>query len=310
MRASDQTNLILGLSENLRWDQLRPFVDSLARTPFSGEVHLFVTRTSDRTMATLREKGVTVHPYRHLRFERNGRVFDAFDPPLRRFRTARISSLYPPVIRALGRFSTDPLATRARLTAPISVPHVARYFHFYRFLSAPGARRYENVMLTDVYDVFFQRDPFDFDIGDSVHVFLEDHRQTLGAERYHQDWLATAYDEDTLHALGDRPISCSGTTIASREAMIGYLRVMTEELLELPRQTVGIDQGVHNYVIHKGLVPHARLVPNGAGAVFTVVHVPPTDIDAALDQGRMNANVVHQYQHHARLQEMLLGQLG
>jgi hypothetical protein len=310
MRSTEQTNLVLGLSENLRWDQLRPFVDSLTRTSFSGEVHLFVARTSDETIGRLRERGVIVHPYRHLRFERNGRVFDAFDPPLRRFQTARISSLYPTVIRALGGLSKDPLAARARLAAPISIPHVARYFHFYRFLADPRNRRYENVMLTDVYDVFFQRDPFDFDIDGRVNFFLEDESQTLGSERYHRDWLLTAYGEETLRELSDKPISCSGTTIAARDGMFTYLHAMTQELLRLPRQTVGIDQGVHNYVIHRGLIPRARLVDNGSGAVFTVAHVPPSDIEAAIDEGRLNTNVVHQYQHHARLQEMLLARLG
>ena len=84
---------------------------------------------------------------------------------------------------------------------------------------------------------------------------------------------------------------------------------MTEELLRLPRQPVGIDQGVHNYVIHKGLVPGARLIRNGAGAVFTVALVPRQEIDAALDKGRLDVNVVHQYQHHARLKETLLERL-
>jgi hypothetical protein len=301
-------NLILGLSEGLDWQQLRPFVDSLGQTSFAGELHLFVARTDDRTMGILREKGAIVHPYRRLRYERNGRVFDAYDPPLRRFRSSRITPLYPVVIDAFGRLSPDPLAARARLAAPISVPHVGRYFHFYRFLKAAG-KEYANVMVTDVFDVFFQRDPFDFDVDDHVHAFLEDHRQSLGGERYHRDWLRTAYGEEALRELADKPISCSGTTIASRDRMLEYLRVMTEGLLDLRRQTVGIDQGVHNYLLHKGLVPRARLTPNGVGAVFTVAHVPHREIDVAIDNGRLDVNVVHQYQHHARLKELLLQRL-
>jgi hypothetical protein len=302
-------NLILGLSEGLTWTQLRPFVESLKRTSFAGDLHLFVGRTDAETIDVLRSEGVILHPYRHLRYERNGRIYDAYDPPLRRFRLSRITPLYPPLIRTLSNLSTDRLRTAARLAAPISIPHVARYFRFYRFLADTANHAYENVMLTDVYDVFFQRDPFDFDIGEDVHVFLEDERQTLGSERYHRDWLRIAYGEETLRQLGDKAISCSGITIARRGEMLAYLRFMTEELLKLPRQTVGIDQGVHNYVIHKHLLPRVRLVRNGAGAVLTVAQVPPDEIDRAIDDGRVDSNAVHQYQHHARLKEVLLNRL-
>lgn len=301
-------NLILGLAEGFDWEQLRPFVDSLARTSFDGEVHLFVGGTDKQTVATLRERGVLVHPYRRVRFERNGRVFHAYDPPLQRFRSSRITPLYPHVIRGLATFSTDRLAAGALLAAPLSLPYVARYFRFYRFLASSGPR-YANVMVTDVRDVFFQRDPFDFDVGDAANFFLEDARHTLGSERYDREWLLTAYGDEALRELGDRLISCSGITIAPRYAMLVYLRVMTAELLRLPRQTVGIDQGVHNYVIHKGLVPRARLIRNGEGPVFTVGLAPHEEIDAALDAACFDANVVHQYQHHARLAETLLQRL-
>lgn len=298
----------MGLAEGFGWEQLRPFVESLRRTPFAGELHLFVARTDAQTVEALRRAGVTVHPYRWLRFEQNGRVFHPYDPPLQRVRSSRVTPLYPSLIRGLGSLARDRLAARARLAAAISIPYVARYFRYYRFLASAG-NRYENVMLTDVRDVFFQRDPFDFDVGEDAHFFLEDERYTLASERYDRDWLLTAYGEDTLRELGDKPISCSGVTIARSAPMLGYLRVMTEQLLELPRQTAGIDQGVHNYVIHKGLVPRARLVRNGEGAVFTVGLVPPADVDAAIDEGRLDANVFHQYQHHARLAGILLRQL-
>jgi len=46
------------------------------------------------------------------------------------------------------------------------------------------------------------------------------------------------------------------------------------------------------------------------GLWFTVALVPPQEIDAALDNGRLDMNVVHQYQRHARLREALLDRLG
>jgi hypothetical protein len=306
--ATRRPNLILGLAEGLDWEQLRPFVESLARTPFAGELHLFVAGIDDRTTKRLREEGVVLHPHRRIRFEADGRVFHAYDPPLRRFHSERITSLYPRMVRALGGLSGDRLGARARLAAAISVPYVARYFRYYRFLATGGAR-YENVMLTDVRDVFFQRDPFDFEVGEVANCFLEDDRHTLASESYDRGWLLAAYGEETLHELGDKPISCSGITIGPREAMLDYVRVMVDELLRLPRQYAGIDQGVHNYVLYKELVPRARLIRNGDGPVFTVGLVPHAEIDALIEAGRLNSNVVHQYPHHAGLKETLLRQL-
>jgi hypothetical protein len=298
----------LGLAEGFDWEQLRPFTESLARTSFAGELHLWVAGIDERALEQLRRAGAVLHPYRRIRFERKARVFHAYDPPLQRLRSSRITPLYPPLIRTLGSLSPDRLRARARLAAAISIPYVARYFHFYRFLAASGTR-FDNVMLTDVRDVFFQGDPFDFEIGDQTWFFLEDHRQTLGSERYDRDWLLTAYGEETLRELRDELISCSGVTIAPREPMLAYLRVMTEELLRLPHQIAGIDQGVHNYVIYKGLVPRARLVRNCDGPVFTVGLVPQAEIDAVIDEERLDANAIHQYQHHARLKEELLRRL-
>ena len=298
-------NLVLGLAEGLDWAALRPFVESLAQTCFDGELHLFVAGVDDGTRRMLRGHGVQLHSHRRLRFRINGRVFHAYDPPLRRFHSEHITSLYPGAIRAL---SVGRQGGGARLAAAISVPYVARYFRYHRFLT-DAASRYENVMLTDVRDVFFQHDPFDFEIGSNVHCFLEDDRHTLGSEKFDRGWILTAYGNETLAEIGEKPISCSGITIGSSDAIAGYVRVMVSELLGLRDQYAGIDQGVHNYVVYKGLVPHARLVRNGDGAVFTVGLVPHGEIDAAIDAGHLEHNVIHQYPHYARLKERLLAKL-
>jgi hypothetical protein len=304
-----QPNLILGLSEGFDWDALRPFVESLERTSFDGEVHLFFGRTDDRTADMLRREAIILHPVSRLRYARNGRLYTAYDPPLRRFRSSRLTGLYPPLIRALALPARDRLAARARLAAPISIPYVARFLLYYRFVASSGTR-YGNVMLTDVRDVFFQRDPFDFDLGGNVNCFLEDERETLGTQHYNREWLLAAYGEEALRTLGDKAISCSGVTIGPREPMLAYLRVMTRELLQLSRQSVGIDQGVHNYVVYNGLVPNVRLFRNGEGPVLTLALVPRSEIETALEQGgRLNANVLHQYNHHPGLASTLLSRL-
>src|SRR5439155_2364653 len=162
-----------------------------------------------------------------------------------------------------------PRTATARLMGALSNVEVARYFWFWDYL-ASRAEGYRNVMLTDVRDVLFLGDPFDFDIGDAVCSFEEDGRLTIGCQTNNRGWLHGAYGQEALDELADRPIVCSGITIGEASAVLDYSRVIVDHLARLSRQFKCMDQGVHNYVLHKGLVPQARLVPNGSGIVLTV----------------------------------------
>src|SRR6516225_5236962 len=57
------TNLILGQAYNYNFEQLAPFVLSLRRTGYTGEVVLFVNKVDDDTQKRLREHGVEVRPF-------------------------------------------------------------------------------------------------------------------------------------------------------------------------------------------------------------------------------------------------------
>jgi hypothetical protein len=204
----------------------------------------------------------------------------------------------------MSTLSRDPTLTAARLAALFSIRDVRRFFLYYRYLRSRG-HAYENVMLTDVRDVLFQDDPFDFDIGTRLHCFLEDARQTLATEPYNRKWLRMAFGPELADELGSRPIACAGVSIGPTELVIGYLRVMVDHLLRLRVQAVGLDQAVHNYVLHSERVSGAQLVPNGAGPVATLGIVPVEDLGPLL-----GASVLHQYDRHPELAASLLGELG
>lgn len=307
MSGNGKRNLVLGLAEDIGWADLRPFVESLGRSSFDGELRLFVAGVDDHALHHLHAAGVHVHAFRRVRLKHGTRVFHAHDPPLQRFRSERIARVYPSVTRVLALPARGRVAARARIAEPISIPCVSRYFRYYRFLTK-NANLYGKVMVTDVRDVYFQRDPFDFEVGDALHCFLEHGGATLGSQRHNREWLQLAYGEDVLRALeGDR-ISCSGTTIGSCQAMLRYLRAMVEELVELP-QFGGIDQAVHNYLIYTGRLPDARLHENSEAAVVTLAIVPKEEVLDALPDGFEHVNVFHQYDRHPPLARLLLERL-
>jgi hypothetical protein len=117
-------------------------------------------------------------------------------------------------------------------------------------------------MLTDVRDVVFQSDPFDFDFRNQLHCFLEDARETLATQPHNRKWLQAAFGDAVMNELGASPISCAGVTIGPQELVLSFLSVMVDFLLKLPRQGTGLDQAVHNYVLQKRLVPQPCLDSN------------------------------------------------
>lgn len=299
MDRADAPNLILGTSAGLAASDAEAFVRSLRRTAFAGEVVLFVAGTDEHTTAFLRDQGIETRPFRRVGATVLGRPLHPYIRPL-----LRIQPAYPRLLRALATISRDGFRRRAALAARISVPHVARFLRFYQYLvTAPTS--YGNVMLTDVRDVVFQSDPFERDLGPGVHCFLEDERQTLGSQRQNRDWLVQAYGERVAAELADCPISCSGVTIGNYDAVLEYLRVLTDGLLGLPRQFEGIDQAVHNYVLQRGLVPNAQLIANGEGPVLTLGIVPRDEVGTSV-----SAAIVHQYDRHPALAAALRRNLG
>jgi hypothetical protein len=292
-----QPNLILGMVDGMSWEEIRPFVVSLRRTSYDGDVLLFVADLDSSTVDLITSAGIHVVKARRLQMQIRGRLLYPYHP-----RLERLHPFYPGVVRSVSRVSNDPARASAALGALLSVRDISRFFRYYRHLSKHGGA-YANVMLTDVRDVFFQRNPFDVEF-DELQCFLEDTRETIGTQPHNRKWLQAALGDGILSKLGERPIVCAGVTIGPQRLVVSYLSVMIESLLKLRHQSVGLDQAVHNYILHTGLVPEARLIPNGSGAVATLGIVPREDVYGLLD-----APVLHQYDRHPALAETLLRSL-
>jgi hypothetical protein len=297
--ADTSPNLILGAVEDLPWQALRPFVLSLRRTGFDGELVLFAAGLDRHTRKSLASSGVEVRALRRAQLPLRRGTLEPYDAVF-----ARLHAHYPAVVRQASRLFRDPRSAATRIAALVSVRDTRRFFAYLDYLSTSDAS-YGNVMLTDVRDVFFQADPFAFDLGGGLSCFLEDSAETLGTQPHNRKWLQAAFGSDVVAEMSEKPIVCAGLTIGPVELVLRYLEVMADHLLRLPRQAVGLDQAVHNYVLHKGLVPGARLIPNGAGIVSTLGVVPEARVNELL-----GAAVLHQYDRHPAVTARLLDSLG
>jgi len=299
-------NAVLGMAQGLSRRALRPFVVSLRQVGFEGEIHLFVADLDGDAIDELRLHGVELHRFRHLHLDlHGGRVLQPYDR-----RLAPLHSMYPRLAALASLAANDRLRASARAMATISLAINARFFHYYDFL-LDAVDRYEQVLLTDVRDVLFQRDPFGDPLDSRVRCFLEDAAYTIGTHHMNADWVRATYGEEGLSRLAAHPISCVGVTMGVAGGVLDYLEAMVRELTRLPRQIWGSDTAAHNRVCHDGLVPGLELVANGAGPVLTMGGGDWRDLvelqDGLLvDVGGRPFAVLHQYDRDERTAEALL----
>jgi len=83
---------------------------------------------------------------------------------------------------------------------------------------------------------------------------------------------------------------------------------MVDELARLSRQPPGTDQGVHNYVVNERL-HEVTFVRNGERGLVTLALVPGAEVEGMLPDGYAEMRVLHQYDRHPRLAEILSRQI-
>jgi hypothetical protein len=132
------------------------------------------------------------------------------------------------------------------------------------------------VLITDMRDTLFQRDPFGPEAPlvppNTLQVFQE--HPMVRTTHWLVDWPVG----DCKGVHFDKPMLCSGTTVGTRSAMLEYLRVMHAEMdawMQDPKcccfKTNGDDQSIHNYLFYSGKLDHiAVAVPDRMGLVNTV----------------------------------------
>ena len=190
---------------------------------------------------------------------------------------------------------------------PIQVPKRARYFAYFKYLhdAVQSGRNYRSILLTDVRDVIFQRPLFETPLSE-LELHYEPRSPRIGACKANSLWISEQFGRQALDSLADRPISCSGTVSGRTRGILGYLAEMQIILLTLlPTVRMDGDQGVHNYALHSGLLPQAKVLENFE-RVATLHHVPGEQLHVDVVGQVVNpdgsiSEIVHQYDRHPHL---------
>lgn len=165
---------------------------------------------------------------------------------------------------------------------------------------------YKNVLMTDVRDVLFQRDPFDFDIEDNLYCFLEDKKTTIGECSVNSSWIGYYFGRREMRRLSRKYISCVGVTMGPCDRVMEYLNAMIDLLADKNiclKRRWGVDTAIHNHIIYKGLIKNIVFRENEYGPVLTLGNMDKEDIRMNSDEELVNKdgsvpNIVHQYDRH------------
>ncbi len=195
--------------------------------------------------------------------------------------------------------------------------HVAntRFVLSYLYLLESGAT-YDNVMIADVRDVCFQKDPFDVEMRDQLHVFNEEPVTVGTACASYKEWFSRTYGEPFLDRFNHRRISCCGVTIGSRDRMLSYLREVSKLMCfdsSLESYCFGMDSAVHNFVIYDQKVPDIAVHENLEGPVLTMGTMPRERIlvkdGVVVDRNNCAINTLHQYDRHPDIKDAITTRL-
>jgi hypothetical protein len=208
---------------------------------------------------------------------------------------------------ALAAAGATPVAADLGGAPLVTSYNVARYRAFAGLLAArPDAGR---VVLADVRDVVFQRDPFAAAPAAGLHLFLEHPARSIGQCIWTSSWIRYRYGDAALPPLADRPIACSGVVLGDAAAVRAYLGRVLIELtppLRANNYMAGYDQGVVNVLAHRAELPGLVLHPYASAAVLHLGNAPPGAVrrDAAgaiVNDAGAVAAVVHQHDRHPEL---------
>jgi hypothetical protein len=147
-----------------------------------------------------------------------------------------------------------------------------RYSIFSSILQACDVDR---VFISDVRDVVFQDDPFKFtNINFDLEFFEEP--EIIRNCNCNAGWIMSLYGPGELNNIGDNNIICSGTSMGSKEGMLNYFEIMTNEILSFSIRGIqikgGEDQPIHNYLIRHGKFKNYTVYGNCSNSVATLDH--------------------------------------
>jgi hypothetical protein len=246
---------------------VEPFIKSLKKTGYVGDLVIFTSDTTSKTTKKL--------------LTRQGATLISFNPE------------YPFIEKYRDSFKN---------IIPSVTINNYRFILYLQFLIDNGGK-YRRVMLTDIRDVIFQKEPFSMFPDGKICFFLEDPVHNFSHQSNYQ-WLSDATDIDTANQLISQTVSCAGITIGSASLIIDYLNYMKSKLSFRNELEWGLDQGIHNSYIYLIKPAGMHLFSNDEPFVSTLGAYQPYKENSngeVVNSKEETYAIVHQYDRSGKL---------
>ncbi len=295
---STPRDLILATLHRGEFATVEPFVRSLKRTGYAGQTVFFTSQVGSTTEAELRLNGADVVPF-HFLGKRDRQPLARLWPLWRRYFASGASA-----------------SAKTWLAHRVLHLRYRRYWLYAEFLRQHAAD-FDRVMLTDSRDVFFQADPFSWEMSPGVHCVLEEPQVRLGHCPLHRRWLGFQFGREFVKQHAERTASCSGTTFGDTASILEYLAQMKTVIMQARSlaKISGGDQGIHNFLLIEKKLKHVTIHANRRGPVLTMGVMQAGDYrlnsaGRALNDDGGVPPVLHQYDRLPELKKHLLANAG
>ena len=296
--------VIIGCAFNYCTEAVLPFLNSLQKSGFTGDLVLFINNKSNIEAGSYSFNLLLINPDVELKSANKSIIF--LRKVLNKLGAGTVlkSIVFRLVKARLQKDRNfDPWLVSYFYSFYNLMTH--RFFLYYYFLKQ---KRYTNVLFTDVTDVIFQKHPLAMTEGAGVHVFRENEAFVVGDIIHNSRWIKEGFGEPVFRKMQNEPIYCAGTIIAKDQTVFAFLKDFINIVLDcnISPRVEGIDQGVFNYMISYLKKPYFCLHPNGE-YVFTMDLQPQNEIVYAEGKLFMKGkegtlpNIVHQYNRHEDL---------
>lgn len=302
---SNDNAVILGAATGYKPEFIELFLNSIHQTGFTGTVALLINSSQHQVFLDYyRNKNFSFHLSYY--FTRIGG-----------FSTSK--KISKNIKKTIKYFSNVAVSLDQGLKNDFiyffALPHVSRFFDYQDYLIAHP--NYQYVMLTDTRDVIVQSNPFASQLS-GLYLGMEDYRNPIGNDSFHVKWITDVYGKKQLNNLKDKPICCAGVTMGDYQSVLSYLDIMIDEFMSLPYYTMvrsNYDQGIHNKLLYENQFIDTHLCYSFESIISTIgthprEEITVTDSGQFLNKDGTPATIIHQYDRHPDLQEVLNAKYG
>jgi hypothetical protein len=239
-------DLVLSFILGYPYNKLEPFVKTLRKTGFDGDVVVFFNNLTQDTIEKLRPFDIKLIKFDAEEFRRE------------------------------------------------NIPLFHYRFYLFRDFISKNRDKYRMIFLTDMRDVVFQKNPFEYSGYSKINFFLEDlafkdsNINFFTIKKIGGDGFANKHLNDL--------VSCAGTTLGESKTILEYCQKMSDNL----KSGLPLDQGFHNFLIYSNKFKKYKIFRNFHGPVLTVSNLGKKEFKYNANNDLVNLdnsiiNTIHQY---------------